>query len=235
MTYPDDCIQNLSNNWWIDHPEKNLVRGALIKAFIPHVDHRPYSFEPIGRTNATDHSGADIVIKPLSVGQKFKASSLPVAAMTKPDSEIWAAYRAKRRYCLVIGNANPVDIDKKLTQGKPNHSTSPTVLVSPYYGASKKDSRAGYSEAFVERVKHCEYPQFQWDHLPIKNGESSILRLDHTQAIGAHSMSYEFTGYKLSDEALEILDDHFSWLVYGGAPENSLLHDFRSLIEETIT
>lgn len=235
MKFPEDSLQNLSDTWWVNQPDNSLARGSLLKAVIPHIDNRPYSFEPAGRTEPTDHSGADIIIQPLSVGQKFKSTLLPVAAMTKSDSELWAAYRAKRRYCIVIGNASPVDVEKKLTQGKPNHSTAPTVLVAPYYGIGKKNSRAGYTEAFVERVRHCEYPQFQWDHLPIKNGESSILRLDQTQAIGAHSMSYELTGFKLSEEAMNILDDQLSWLIYGGVSQDSILHTYRELIEETFS
>lgn len=230
--FPEDSLQGLSSNWWVKNDDKKLSRGSLIKAFIPHVDQIPYSFEPAGRSNPREHNQADIIVKPLTINQRLSSVPLPVAAMTKSDSELWTAFRAKRRYCLVFGNIAPESIDKKLTQGKPNHSTAPTMLVAPYYGATNKTSRAGYSPAFIERVRHCEYPQFHWDILPISYGEESILRLDHTQPIGAHTKAYELTEFKLSEEAMDLMDDMFKWLFFGGSPEDSTLHDYRQIIEE---
>jgi len=233
--FPEDSLQGLFDNWWEKHPDSNLERGCLIRAFLPHVDQTPYSFKPLGRSDPKEHSNADIIIEPLTINQRFTSTPLPVAAMTQSDSELWAAYKAKRRYCIVLGNVNATPIEKQLTRGKPNSSTAPTILVAPFYGVATKTSRAGYNPVFVERVRHCEYPQFHWDILPIPRGEESILRLDHTQPIGAHYKSYEQTGFKLSEEAMSLLDDQFSWLFYGGVPKDSLLLDYRALIEETFT
>ncbi|MDP2851832.1 MAG: hypothetical protein Q8O23_00330, partial [Gallionella sp.] len=142
---------------------------------------------------------------PLSVNQPPEKTDLPVAAMPHSDGEVWAAYRAKKRPCLVIGSNNPA-VDQALTQGMPTNSTAPTVLVAPYYGVDKDSRRAGYQPDFVERVRHCEYPQFVWDRLPIGGGpDESILRLDHLQPIGALNNSYKLSEFKLSDAALEII------------------------------
>ena len=227
MTYPDDCLQSIisPDEWWVRNEAKQLCRGALIFAFVPHVDQVPYTFEPIGRSNSEQHGKADVRVAPLKVDQPLRQTELPVAAMSLNPGEVWAAYRAKVRPCLVIGKESP-SVEKRLTRGKPNHSTAPTVLVAPYYGVDQV-RRAGYSPAFVERVRHCEYPQFLWDQLPTtgtKSPRESILRLDHQQPIGTHRNSFRVSDFRLSKEALfEIVDELVSWLVRGGLDESSLL------------
>ncbi len=61
----------------------------------------------------------------------------------------------------------------------------------------------------VERTRHREYPQFFWDQLPISGVEESILRLDHLQPMGTHHDAYQMSEYKLSDDALEVVDELF--------------------------
>lgn len=233
--FPDDCVQSIigSANWWAKNKEQELCRGALIFAFAPHVDQVPYTFEPVGRTDANRHDSAILRVSPLSVNQPLKKTDLPVAAMPLLDGEVWAAYRAKKRPCLVIGSNNPA-VDQALTKGTPKNSTAPTVLVAPYYGVDRDGRRAGYKPEFVERVRHCEYPQFVWDRLPITGGpDESILRLDHLQPIGAHHNSYKISEFKLSDGALEIIDELVHWLIWGGVDADSLIALYRGEIEAT--
>lgn len=232
--YPEDCVQSIPGprNWWVPNNPGTLCRGALVSAFVPHFDQVPYTFEPVGRTQATEHTHADIKVAPLKVDQPLKQVNLPVAAMPLYRGEVWAAFRAKRRPCLVIGEQCPA-VDKSLIQGMPRASTAPTVLVAPYYGADRDGTRAGYNPAFVERIRHCEYPQFMWDMLPLDGGPVvSILRLDQIQPIGTHHNSYKLTGFKLSDSALEILDDLIHWLIWGGFPEDSDLLAYRELMHD---
>lgn len=232
--YPDDCIQSIKdpNNWWVPNNIGTLCRGALIFAFVPHFDQVPYTFEPIGRTQPTDYNHANIKVTPLKVDQPLKQVNLPVAAMPLYREEVWAAFRAKRRPCLVIADQCPT-VDKNLIRGMPTTSTAPTVLVAPYYGVDRDGNRAGYNPDFVERIRHCEYPQFLWDMLPIKNGpEASILRLDQLQPIGAHYNSYRLTNFRLSDSALEIMDDLVHWLLWDGFPEDSDIIAYRELMQE---
>jgi len=114
-------------------------------------------FEPVGRTQATEHDSAVVRVSPLKVGQSLKKTDLPVAAMTLHEKEVWAAYRAKKRPCLVL-SSDGILVDKSLTKGKPSHATAPTFLAAPYYGIEQNVNRAGYSPEFVERVRHCEFP-----------------------------------------------------------------------------
>lgn len=234
--FPDDSLQSIiePDPWWVKNTNQKICRGALIFAFTPHIDQVPYAFEPIGRTIATEHLNADVHVTPLKVQQPLKQVSLPVAAMPTYENEVWAAYRAKKRPCIVFGTET-VMIGKDLTRGKPNHATAPTYLVAPFYGAIQNTKRSGYSSLFIERVRHCEYPQFHWDILPIPGGVESILRLDHLQPIGAHHEAYKLCEYKLSDSAMDLLDDMLRWLVWGGVPENSSLITYRQIIEEFIT
>jgi hypothetical protein len=231
--FPDDSLQSIiqPDPWWIKNESGKICRGAIISAFIPHVDQIPYTFEPVGRSVATEHESAEILVAPLKVDQPLKQTKLPVAAMTLHDKEVWAAYRAKKRPCLVFGTEKSM-VDKALTRGKPNHSTAPTFLVAPYYGVDQNGKRAGYSEAFTERVRHCEYPQFHWDKLPNGGADESILRLDHLQPIGAHHDAYKVSDYMLSESAMDMVDDLLRWLVWGGVPEGSPILEYRSIIEE---
>src|SRR5690606_34576001 len=104
--------------------------------------------------------------------------------MSLHEGEVWAAYRAKKRPCLVLSNLSQ-PVDKSLTRGKPNWTTAPTILCARYYGATR-GTRAGFSDEFVTRIRHCEYAQFFWDCLPFPRGEESILRIDQLQPVGTH-------------------------------------------------
>jgi len=236
--YPDDCIQSAiadPSRWWVKQSDSQICKGSLIHAFVPYIDETPYTFEPVGRTDPRSHTTAEIKVAPLAVNQPLKQTQLPVAAMTLHHGEIWAAYKAKRRPCLVLGSVSVPAVDKSLMRGKPNRSTAPTMLIAPYYGATDDGSRAGYTSAFVERVRHCEYPQFMWDSLPIPGGTAeSIMRIDHLQPIGRHYKSYNLLGYKLSEEALTVIDEIITWYLWGGVPKNGTIASYRELIEEVI-
>lgn len=234
MTYPDDCIQSLVDpqGWWIPNPENRVVKGALVRAFVPHIDQTPYTFAMKGRTQSTEHDRADIVVSPLKVDQPLKQLDLPVAAMPLYKGEVWGAYRAKKRPCLVVKGSSSV-VDPDLTRGMPKSSSAPTMLVAPYYGADRDGSRAGYSPAFVGRIKHCEYPQFMWDQLPIEGAtEASILRLDQLQPIGTHYHSYQLSPFKMSDSAFEIIENLLQWLIFGKLPKESDVLTFQDLMKE---
>lgn len=233
MTFPDDCLQSVigSEHWWkkVNNPSK-VQRGDLIYAFLPHVDQVPYAFYPVGREIPTEHSRALVKVEPININAKLQQVDLPVAAMPRYVHEVWGAYRAKRRPCIVLSVESQL-VDKSLTRGKANHSTAPTYIVAPYYGVNV-GKRSGYSDLFTERVRHCEYPQFHWDKLPIPGATESILRLDHIMPIGNHYQSYKHTGYRLSKEALEIIDDLLMWNLKGGVPQDSVIITYREIVED---
>ena len=228
--YPEDCLQSsiAPSDWWTDNKEKDLCRGALIRAFIPHVDQIPNTLELRGRKEADQHGSAELEVKPLRIDQKFGRSILPVAGMPLAKGEVWVAHRAKKRPCLVISSKSP-PVDHEVKKRMAKSLTAPTVLAAPYYGARQSGKRGGYRPELVEQIRHCTYPQFLWDKLPPPQGEESILRLDHLQPVGVHYNSYKPTDHKLSDEAMDIIDELLQWLIYGKVMDNSWIAMYKNL------
>ena len=227
---PEFKLQDLvEGDWWVKSAD--ISRGSLIEAFIPHVDQIPYQFEPIGRKDPRAHTQANVLVKPLRIGEHLQEVSLPVAGMPRTlRHEYWSAFRSKVRPCIVVSGPGDT-IDKALTRGMANHSTAPTLLVAPYYGINKSQKRAGYNSVFIERIRHVTYKQFLYDSLPHKGGEPSILRLDHIMPIGSHTKSYKSLGYRLGKEALQIFEEYLEWNIFGGVSENAFILEFRNLVK----
>lgn len=155
---------------------------------------------------------------------------MPVAALPSYPGEFRAVYRAKKRPVLVIGSGG-VDIPKTLRQGFPKWQTSPTILVAPFYGADKIGCRAGWPQKLIDRIQRCEYSQYLWDKLPIHTEtEESILRLDQIQPIGKHHFSLDWTKHRLSDEAITLLQEQITWLLWGRLPEDGDFLEIRELL-----
>lgn len=231
MTFPTDSIQNVVSSWWDECDQKALKKGSLIFAFVPHVDQIPNTLIEFGRTESDQHHRATLKVSPLRIKDARPKEALPVAALSLHEGELWTAYRAKKRPCLVVGNGVP-KVDDILRRDMPKKLTSPTILVAPYYGADKDGHRAGYNPELIKRIQHTEYPQFMLDSLPIGGPKQSILRFDHIQPIGLHYYAYEHSGYCLSEEAVElILDDWLTWVLYGGLPPDSFILDFQQEIK----
>jgi len=220
--YPDDCPQALYKRWWVkdDHPQ--LARGRLVWAFLPHTDQQPMVLVAEGRTEATDHSSAYYRVEPLRIGSPPREPRLPVAALPLETGDIRIVQRAKRRPALVLSEGGP-EIASALRVGEARWQTSATILVAPFYGVDRDGTRGGWKPGFVDRIRRCEYPQYLWDQLPLAGTRQSVLRLDHTQALGRHQNSYTLTPYRLSDDALSLVDEWFSWLLTGSiAPDSAL-------------
>lgn len=234
MTFPDDSVQGMigpNSAWWEAQQSKEPERGSLVYCYIPHADQVPYWFEPIGRALPTEHDQAVVKVAPLRVGAPLKQLPLPVAAMPSHPNEVWAAYRAKRRPCVVLSMKHP-PVDKSLTAGKAKAATAPMMLVAPYFGVKHSLHRSGFSEQFVQRVQHCWYPQFMVDWLPHPTGECSILRLDQMQPVGRHHDAYLLLGYRLSDTAMEVMDSWLEWLLKGSMSADCLLATVVELLQE---
>lgn len=232
--FPEDCIQSVvgGGEWWVKNETGTLCRGALIFAFVPHVDQIPFTFEPVGRNEADRHGDAKVKVAPLKVDQPLKKIDLPVAAMTLHHAEVWAAYRAKKRPCIVVGMPGK-EVDRALVRGTPKGATAPTMLVAPSYGVQKNTNRAGFPPGFVERVRHLEYPQFFWDQLPESDKTpESIIRLDHLQPVGIHHHSLKITAWKLSSNGLTVIDEMLAILMEGGVEADSLVNMYREIIKE---
>jgi len=218
-TYPDDCFQAFFTEWWLQDEGKELRRGRLIWAFVPHVDQVPCALNPIGRTDDKEHSLADCEIAPVDISSRVQKKVLPVAGLMCHDGEVRTVYRAKKRPMLLVALAG-TPIPPSLTLGKPKHQTSATHLAIPYYGGNADGKRAGFKSVFLERVRKCEFPQFSWDKLPLRGADESVLRIDHVQHISTHYKSYAPTEYYLSPDAMSFIDEWVSWHFSGGLPED---------------
>lgn len=234
MKYPSDSIQGLLEEPWWENTENNSIeRGTLVKAVLPHIDQVPYTLHSEGRHEATVHNKAIVKIKPLDIKKPKKRSDLPVAALRLGDSEVWAAYRAKKRPCLVWGTTRE-GVDESLIRGTPKRNTAPTILVFPFYGIYQDGQRAGYSEIFIERVLHLMCPQFYWDILLISNVSESLMRFEHMQPVGSHHNSFVNTGFKLTDFALSVVEEIFQYYLDDTLknPEDGFLFDYLKQIKQ---
>jgi len=227
--YPEDSVQSILSPtpWWTSDDAVELRRGRLIRAFAPHVSQEPKTLIPEGRSEATIHDRALFRVEPLRINRPPRQTQLPVAALPNYPGEVYVVQRAKVRPVLVL-SAGGSEVSPALRRGTPRYQTAPTLLVAPYYGAEQSGSRGGFPPEFVKRIRHCEYPQYMWDILPIGGSSESILRLDHVQPIGRHANSYEILPYRLSDEAIEIVDTHLAWLLTGSLRAESILADIRA-------
>ncbi len=231
--YPENSLQYMiePSKWWVEDKTFGFNRGRLIRAFLPHVDQTPKTITTTGRTEPTVHDKANYQIEPLRIKQPPKKSTLPVAAMPLYSNEVHTIYRAKKRPALIISEGGK-SVDRSLTRDKPKWQTAPTVLVAPFYGADEGGKRSGFNPQFIKRVRRSMYPQFMWDKLPINsNTVESIIRFDHIQPIGRHHDSIEILSYRLSDDALNALNDWIMWLIEGCYYEDSILNDYQSYIK----
>lgn len=220
-TYPDDCFQNIVGQWWVED-DGNLCRGRLIRAFVPHVDQVPCALNPVGRTDDRQHKLADCEIVPVDITKPLERSFLPVAGLICYDGEVRTVYRAKKRPMLLISLAGHA-VPSALVAGSPKYQTSATHLAVPYYGGNADGKRAGFNPEFLKRVRKCEFPQFSWDILPLDGAEESVLRFDHVQPVSTHYKSFQATNYRLSKEALSLVDEWLLWHLTASLPGDDTL------------
>jgi hypothetical protein len=196
----------------------------------------PNTLVPEGRTTATSHQDARFKLQSLRVADPRKKSTLPVAALPSYEGEVYSVHRAKVRPCIVVSIGGP-DVPKELRpSSSPKWQSSPTALVVPLYGTEQSDRRAGWHPPFLDRIRRCEYPQFMLDEVPTSKS-ASVVRFDHLQPIGRHHDSYEPSEYRLSDDALIVVDEWLTWLKTGVLGEETVLADIRTtlLAEETLS
>jgi hypothetical protein len=215
--------------WWIECDERRVGRGQLVHAFVPHVGLTPYVLDAEGRAEATSHDKALFTIRPLRIKDRRSRPQLPVAALPQYPGEVWSAFRAKVRPCLVVSIGGP-EVPRELRpQSSPRWQSAPTILVAPYYGAGRTGERSGWHVPFLDRIRACEYPQFLLDSLPLPpSSTESVLRLDHVQPIGRHHDSFSSTKFTLSDDALDVIDEWLAWLNTGELHDDAVLADIRS-------
>lgn len=215
MALPTDAIQHYVQPWWVDDPTPTVCRGRLLRALVPYPEQNPYILAPNGRTDdSTDHKRARFSIEPYRIDGAAKTRPLPVAALPLWKGERFVVARGKVRPVVVISTPGPRP-PRSLAGGLAPYQVSPTILVAPYFGATQDGSRGGVPEALLARFRRAEYPQYVWDTLPLADVRESYLRLDQVFPIGSSPGSYELTAFRLSDDALKVLDEWLEWLLSG--------------------
>lgn len=232
MTYSGDRIQDLIDEWWVKDEEPGFSAGKLIWAYMPYVDMIPYILIPEGRTgDSTQHHLANFRIEQLRISTTYnRTDDLPVAGLPINKGEIRKVSRAKKRPAVILAS-NGNDLGKKISTGMPTWQKGSTVIAAPFYGVDRSGTRGGFREDFVKKIYEGEYPQFMMDSLPFTGTNESVLYFNHMQALGKHHETIERTGFRLSDDALEILNQWVSWFMSGGVEEDTALALFKDLNE----
>jgi hypothetical protein len=224
--YPEDSIQALVGGWWVPTTGP-LERGRLIRTHVQFPEMKPHRLTAVGRgDDARQHTRAQFLIEEFRISDPPpRTSTLPVAGLPLSPTESYMVRRGKDRPALVLslGGAGVPP-----TRGSAKWQTQRAFLVAPFYGADQDGTRAGWQPAFVDRIRHGEYPQYVWDKLPVTGSDVSILRLDHTFAIGSDPAGYQALPFRLSDNALRFIDDWIRWLITDTLATNSDLAYVRS-------
>src|SRR5262245_15321650 len=126
-------LHELVDPWWVECAEHPVQRGQLIHAFVPHVGLTPYVLDADGRAEATSHERARFKIRPLRIKERRSRPQLPVAALPQFPNEVWSAFRAKVRPCLVVCAGGSEIPDTLRPKSSPRWQSAPTILVAPYY------------------------------------------------------------------------------------------------------
>ncbi|OVE80580.1 hypothetical protein BVY03_05815 [bacterium K02(2017)] len=231
LIYPEDSLQNLIGDWWLtkENNTEPLARGDLIWAHLPHIDQVPKELIITNRSDPTSHTRAEAEIRSINCQSNKQQLDIPVAAFPCIEGEIYTVHRSKMRPCVVvsIGGSN---VNSLRTTGQAKYQTSKTLLVAPYYGTKGGTSRGGWPDILLERSRHCEYPQYMWDILPVNKNIISILRFDHIQPLSTLKGVSRRTNYSLSQNALKIFDSWLVWLFSNYLKPDSDLDQIRNLL-----
>ena len=212
-------------------PDGAMRKGRLVRTVVAYPEMKPHRLIPEGRgDDPRDHSRALFRLDQFRMGDAYPVGgTLPVAALPVRPGEDLLVHRGKMRPCVVISTGGVI-VDAQLRAGSQRWQSNPAVLLAPYYGADADGTRVGWPAEFVDRIRHCEYPQYAWDRLPIGGVQNSILRLDNLFVVGADPSNYELQPFGLLDEAIRVLDEQVQWLVTNNLPDDSLLASARQIL-----
>lgn len=236
QNYPDESLQGmLGQSWWTESQINDVnkyCRGRLVYALIPFVDQNP-SIIVSERSEPTNHSEVTIKEQQFDIRNKARKKLLPVAIFPGSDkNEERVVFKAKRRPAIILCDGTS-KLNDQIMQNSPAWQKQRCVIVAPYFGATQDGTRGGFSPAFLERIKACEYKQFMWDRLPNAKIDS-VLRFDQLQPIGRSDKSLDLKPYVLSPEALELIDEWLAWIFSGELDENTGFGEIRNFLMSII-
>ncbi len=230
--FPEDSIQAQFGSWWVEDPAQTVVRGRLIRTLVPYPEQKPHRLFVAKRSaDPGEHSRAELRVEPFRPGTSGAGDGLPVAALPLHPGEHYAVQRSKVRPAIVVSSGGR-PVPAALRRDAAAYQSARTLLVAPYYGADASYTRGGWGAEFVKRIRHGEYPQYMTDALPIGGVAESILRLDHLFPIGADPAGYQISPWRLSEDALQVVDEWVSWLFAGGLQSNTSIAVFQELFRD---
>ncbi len=227
MTYPDDSIQSIVD-WWEEQDKRVITRGSLLMALVPYHYGSPARLEAERLPNSPgDHERVRFALKPFTISTPPPAQKLPVACLPTFEDVSWRLGAVKPRPVVVFAQTQ-IRVDEALRRGQPAYQHTDCFLVAPYYGADQNGLRAGFRPELIEKVRRCSYPHLLWDSLPLRGKtRNSILRLDQIQPIVDHHHHRTHTGYRLTQDAMDVLDEFLRWHITGEVSDDSIIHDLR--------
>lgn len=233
MGFPEDSIQYVLDDWWLATPLSTPKRGDLVRVMVPFRFGLPTRLVAKRKANEPgDHECVDFESQSFAFDTSLTREKLPIAGLPQIEDGSYALSPYKKRPALVL--ASPADPpDEKLTLGLAGYQKAPCFIVAPYYGTDKNGMRGGYPEELVRLVRRCKYPHFFWDCLPLKGDTtSSLLRLDAMFSVVHDRTWYQHTGFRLSQDGMEIVAEYLEWFMTGALPKESLIRDVRAKLEE---
>lgn len=89
--YPDDSVQSLTRQWWIDEKSGAPARGRLLWTFVPYPNMKPHRLVPEGRgDDPRQHTRANFRIEQFRISDPAPpAEVLPVAALPLRNGELY--------------------------------------------------------------------------------------------------------------------------------------------------
>jgi len=227
LAYPSDSIQSIVD-WWEPQDVKVITRGTLLKALVPYHYGSPARLEAERLPNMPgDHERVKFTLMPFTVSTPPPAQKLPVACLPHFTDVSWRLGAVKPRPVLVLAQSQ-IKVDKVLRAGQPSYQFEDCFLVAPYFGADQNGQRAGFKPELIAKIRHCTYPHLLWDSLPFRGAtQNSILRLDQIQPIVDHHHYRTHTGFRLSDDAMDVIDEFTRWHLTGEVDPSSIIHDLR--------
>lgn len=227
--WPEDSVQGFVGEWWVQDPLGQATRGALAYAWVPHVEQVPKLIIPEGRLDTRDHSSFKVSIRPFDDAARRRTqlqTGLPVAAVPLHADEILLGVTARERPVLIIS-------DEPGLQTERFSNWTGKMLMAPYTELIGDSGTSSAPPEFVIRVRRAYYPSLVWDMPPSEMGAvESILRLDCIQPVARGAVTLRMSGWRLTDSALEVMEDWFVWLRRGGLPQGSDLREIQTALHE---
>jgi hypothetical protein len=223
--YPEDSLHSVCQctDWWKRTDDTVIRRGDLIRVHVPYVVNQPFKLTPVGRKTATDFDKADYRVEPYDASAPTTSPTLPVAGLSLQEKEIFYAYRAKMRPAIVLSTGGE-PLSRSDRVGTARWRSSHTFLGLPTSRAS------GWKRGTVTRIRHCEWSQYMWDILPDSQYGESVFLFGQMQSFSSDYRTYRKSGYRLTDKALDLMDDWLLWYFYGDLSNDGDLRTAREIL-----